>query len=374
MIVNDEQRRALEFIATANRGGYRPTGREINQWRLNPDPLPARRGKLLEAAVPAVPERRVPKSQPLVGSHVLAGLDTLGSSKVLADFLRQETVMGKSLKTLATSGVFDQVNRLFAAEYRTIPGKPGKPAVYAEKPPEKFLAHLRRLGWVERDDRGGYGVTRLGHALLRAEADVDTEGEESAVMVLEASDELAYGRVLGVVAECGDAYVLDPYLGADELTFILKYTNACRFLVSKKVGPARLAELAFQIELTPLNAGGVRRQLRAGTFHDRWVIGDHTVYGLGSSLNGVGVSMTTLVPMPDTAARVIRDEAENLWSQGEVIAETRLDTEATDDASADTNADDEDEAVREEDGRFMHDSCPTRHRTAEAAARCTRSA
>lgn len=61
MIVKDEQRAVLEFIATVNRGGYRPTGREVNEWRLRPDPRPRRRGKLLEAAVPEVPERRIRK-------------------------------------------------------------------------------------------------------------------------------------------------------------------------------------------------------------------------------------------------------------------------------------------------------------------------
>lgn len=59
MIVNDEQMRATGFIAFVNRGGYRPTGREINEWRLRPDPKPGGKGKLLEAEVPAVPERRV---------------------------------------------------------------------------------------------------------------------------------------------------------------------------------------------------------------------------------------------------------------------------------------------------------------------------
>lgn len=53
-------------------------------------------------------------------------------------------------------------------EYEVIAAKPGRPAVYApDQPPEKFLAHLRRLGWVERNNSGRYGVTLLGEALLR---------------------------------------------------------------------------------------------------------------------------------------------------------------------------------------------------------------
>lgn len=51
----------MEFIAEVNRGGYRPAGRQINQWRLQPDPKPGRRGKLLEPEVPGTPSRRVRK-------------------------------------------------------------------------------------------------------------------------------------------------------------------------------------------------------------------------------------------------------------------------------------------------------------------------
>lgn len=51
VIVDQEQRRAMKFIAVANRGGCRPTGREINQWRLAPEPKPARKGELLQDLV-----------------------------------------------------------------------------------------------------------------------------------------------------------------------------------------------------------------------------------------------------------------------------------------------------------------------------------
>ncbi len=82
-------------------------------------------------------------------------------------------------------------------EYEVIPGRPGRPARFGpDKPAEKFPAHLLRLVWIERDKKGGYGVTRLGHALLRAEAAADDGDEDTSVMVLAAGDELAYGRVL----------------------------------------------------------------------------------------------------------------------------------------------------------------------------------
>ena len=77
----------------------------------------------------------------------------------------------------------------------------------------------------------------------------------------------------------------------------------------------------MMIRLTPAS-GGVARELRCADFHDRYVIGENKVYGLGSSLNGVGKGMTTLIQMPDAAALTIRAKAENLWAAAEVIAFT----------------------------------------------------
>lgn len=143
-------------------------------------------------------------------------------------------------------------------------------------------------------------------------------------MVLAADDELAYGRVMGVISECGDAFIMDAYLGTEEMMNIIKHSNASRFLVGDKLPKNRLTELAVLIELTPVEPGGAPRELRQAAFHDRWVVGDHKVYGLGASINGVGgKSMTTLIEMPDAAARFIRDAAEGLWSDAKVIAETR---------------------------------------------------
>jgi len=82
------------------------------------------------------------------------------------------------------------------------------------------------------------GVTRLGHALLRAEAAADDGDEDASVMVLAAEDELAYGRVPGVVSECGEALIMDGYLAPGELVHILKDSNASRFLVSSKLKEA----------------------------------------------------------------------------------------------------------------------------------------
>lgn len=290
----------------------------------------------------------------------IAGIGALGSLNLSNKLMRD---------VLAAS---DIVSQSLGVEYETIPGKPGKAAVYGQdKPPEKFLAHLRRLEWIERDAKGGYGVTLLGHALLRAEASSELGDDDSSVMVLAADDELAYGRVMGVISECGDAFIMDAYLGTEEMINITKHSNASRFLVGDKLPKNRLTELAVLIELTPVESGGAARELRQAAFHDRWVVGDHKVYGLGASINGVGgKSMTTLIEMPDAAARFIRDAAEALWSDAKIIAETRqADTQAEDEGEADAVT--SNKVIREVEGRYLHEGCVVRHKTELAAEKCT---
>jgi hypothetical protein len=183
-------------------------------------------------------------------------------------------------------------------------------------------------------------------------------------MVLAAEDELAYGRVLSVISECGEALIMDGYLAPGELVHILKDSNASRFLVSSKLKGSRLTQLALMIRLTPPVADGVVRELRCADFHDRYLIGEDRVYGLGSSLNGVGKNMTTLIHLPDLAAQTVHAEAERLWVDAEVIAYTDEHIEFDDDADQDARIDGP-SGVRLEKGGF-----PTRRmlRAAPVAA------
>jgi len=369
--------RAIDFIAFVNRGGYRPTGREINEWRLRPDPKPGGKGKLLEAEVPAVRERRVRVGGASPFDNILSGgahkdFNSIGDSltKQLSGISAAQ-LAGLNFSVLQVIQAAGLANALTlpGVEYKTIPGKPGKPAVYGpDKAPEKFLPHLRRLGWIERDARGGYGVTLLGHALLRSEAASEVGDDESSVMVLAADDELAYGRVMGVIAECGDAFIMDAYLGTEELMNVLKHTSASRFLVGDKLSKNRLTELAVLIQLTPPGPNGAIRELKQAAFHDRWVVGDHKLYGLGASINGVGgKSMTTLVEMPDAAARVVRAAALEMWDKATSVAVTQQAVAA----DLDSHDSDDRKSFRQDDGRYVHEGCTVRHKTMRAAENCT---
>jgi hypothetical protein len=113
----------------------------------------------------------------------------------------------------------------------------------------------------------------------------------------------------------------------------------------------------------------VVRELRCADFHDRYLIGEDRVYGLGSSLNGVGKNMTTLIHLPDLAAQTVRAEAERLWVDAEVIAYTDEHIEFDDDADQDARIDGP-SGVRLVEGGFRHDGCSVRHRSKQAAESC----
>jgi hypothetical protein len=267
------------------------------------------------------------------------------------------------------------VDQALGIQYKTILGTPGTPAVYAaDKPQEKFLAHLRRLGWIERDGRRRYGLTLLGRALLAAEAIAESDVEDSSVVVLAAEDQkLGYGQVLGRISTCGDTIIVDHYLGTLELMDLLEHTDASRFLIGPRLARDRVTELAVQIKLAPPTAMGIARQLRRADFHDRYLVGEHKVFTLTASLNGVSrSSMALLMEMTDVAADAIRTYVEELWQNAEPIA---IGPTVDDLTEVEDNGDDVDatsqKVIHLENGRFLHDGCEMRHKRRQAAQNCT---
>lgn len=216
--------------------------------------------------------------------------------------------------------------------------------------------------------------------MLRAEASTEAGDEDASVMVLTADDELAYGRVLGVIAESGEAFVVDGYLDAQELVHILKDSNASRFLVSNKLSAGRLAQLAIQIRLTPPNEDGGVRELRRADFHDRYLIGDHKGLRPWFITERRRKKHHHALEMPGVAAQTIRAHAESLWEAAEVVAFTlQHDEDGLVDEGAHAEGSLEDDGApdsrpkvtRSEGGVYRHDGCPVRHRSQQAAERCT---
>ena len=135
---------------------------------------------------------------------------------------------------------------------------------------------------------------------------------------------MAHGRLLGTIAESGECLIVDPYLRADQLLSLLNSTEANRFLIGPRVAKGEVVAMT-----TLLSAQGGRRtgagRAAEGRLHDRYIVGERSLWTLGTSLNAVGRSTSTLlIPVPDAAAANVRLILQELWKESELVAATSV--------------------------------------------------
>jgi len=303
VILEEEQQRALLYVGAANTGGYRPTEAEVDEWRLRPGPLPGKKGRLIVRGQPGKP---APWMAPL-GDSMLSLAQLISSS---GHFSNSNLVTGLNLNL----GSMLRNSDLF--------GTAAIPARYApDGPPESFLANMRRLFWLSADDRGGLSLTPLSRALLRAE-DVQSEGATE-VLLLKKGDPLAYGTLLGHIAECGDVMIVDPYLRAEQLLSLLSQTSASRFLIGGSVGKGEVVAMVTLLSAAGWPTHPELRRARGGKVHDRLIVSETGVQTLGTSMNAVGRNNTTvLMAVPMSSADHLRSTIENVWAEAEVLAKS----------------------------------------------------
>lgn len=259
----------MQFIAVATRGGCRPTSAEVLEWCARPGQLRGQRGRLLEPARPGL----------------------LGRS-----------MNGATGQAMVRSAV------------ATITSLTGTPPKYEMGPPESITASLLRLQWAREETNGGLQLTALGRALLRADV-AEEENDVADVVVLEANDALAYGRIVGHIADSGPAFIIDPYLRAADLMCLLQHTSTRRVLIGSKLSKSDVAELRVLLTSWTTDSEVELRQAPVGVLHDRLIVGEIGVHMVGTSLNGVGKGTTTLlIPLPEEVADQMRETAESWWS------------------------------------------------------------
>ncbi|WP_141134768.1 hypothetical protein [Haloechinothrix alba] len=195
------------------------------------------------------------------------------------------------------------------------------PAEYGpDAPKEGFVEHLIRLGWAERDDQGGLGLTPLGRALLRSEDAAESDADSYDVVVLDAGNELSYPVLVQRIAEAGDAILIDPYLRVEQLLVVRNHTSISRVMVSSQLPKEDRAAMAVLVENDtdrPLEL----RMAERGVLHDRMVIGDNTAFTIGTSLNTIGKQHPTiLTPLPEAARDGMRVHVEKWWNDAQTIA------------------------------------------------------
>jgi hypothetical protein len=188
---------------------------------------------------------------------------------------------------------------------------------------EKWVEYLRRLGWLT-GPLGAAGRVRLaeaGRALLnhlnaqRAGLLADTP------LVVNPDDPLAYAKVIGQIAQLEDALLVDQYVGADDVWVLSTGSSVRRILTSGKGRRGRLEELRAWL-------GTIAEERRptvrlSNDLHDRFVVSPTRVLALGTSLNGVGRSLTVLTPFDGAVAAAIRTATQAMWDAAEPVVVER---------------------------------------------------
>ncbi|ULP48049.1 hypothetical protein [Mycolicibacter virginiensis] len=295
-VLNEAQRRLLTFVQAANHGGYSPTPDEVTEWVERPD---RKAGK--------VTRRRVEKpSLPFSSetANAIAGTMKFKLSETVAEMVHRQM-------SDAMSPVMKQIAGLvnpWSGEARMIEER---------EPDETLVEQVLRFRWVRTSATGiGLVLTGLGRALLRADADLTTTAE---ITMLGGDDPLAWGSLVGAIAEVGECVVVDPYLKLEHLLVLAQFTSTTRVIMRR---PAKENDLVpWRVCLASPDLNIEMRVADPKLLHDRYIVGDTDVYTLGCSLNGVGRKPTTLAPLSGEVADQVRVIVEEWWEGAEPIGE-----------------------------------------------------
>lgn len=204
---------------------------------------------------------------------------------------------------------------------------------------ESMVESLERLRWLQKDS-GRLRLTDLGRALLHDAERTEVVDTEASVVVLSSEDELAYAKLVGQLSRFDSGFLVDPYFRLPQLMTILNSTSISRILVSSRYSGSTQAHAELQIALESPSLPR-KLEIRASNdraMHDRMIAGsDGSVWTLGASLNGVGTVNTVFTPIPEAGAPVMRELAEKLWREAEIIGPVVRDLSET----ADPNPSDE---------------------------------
>lgn len=253
------------------------------------------------------------------GTYVPTGL-----FEALRPFQEMQANNASMLARLIANSGITSIGEQLRAFGTFVPGEPGEPAKYApDTAPERFIAHLIRLGWIEQTpDTGALSVTPLGLALLRTAETAEDEHAGPTTVILGKDDELAYPTLIGRIAEAQAGLLIDPYLRLEQLLAVRAYTRISRVLTSRSVAAKDLAAMAVLV-----NSGGSEDsiELRAAArdvLHDRMIVAaDGRIDTIGTSLGTVGGKYTTVLsPLPEAVAVEMGTQADLWWEQAEVLA------------------------------------------------------
>ncbi len=306
-VLSESQRRVLQFVEAANHGGCSPTPDEVTEWVESPN---LKRGKVTRRTV-KTPGIKMPDAFNL----------GLAGRAVFADIAK--TMEETNRRTMASLRPAWSELAPFANAWES------ERVVEEREPDETLIEQVQRFQWVRSSSTGaGLLLTDLGRALLRSDAD---QSAASDVTVLDGQDPLAWGSLVGTIAEIGECLIVDPYLKPEQFLDIAKFTGTTRVILRRPKGEGDLVRWRIHQALPGVSVD--IRIIDPEHIHDRYIVGETAVYSIGCSLAGVGRKPTTLVPMTGRVADQIRRIVEEWWEAAEPVGEP-LPSESSSDSTS----------------------------------------
>lgn len=182
---------------------------------------------------------------------------------------------------------------------------------------EKISELLLRIQWAADVDERMY-LTHLGKAIFKALERESIDPSESLDVVLDPDDPIVLARCIAQIAKMGPSMLIDPYFRMESLSLILTRTRVNRILISDKLSKTDRGNLAMAVGVVDPDRDIEARVARSG-IHDRHVIAsDGKAAMLGSSLNGVGRSLSVFVELGEVSA-TIGKHYEAIWEASEIL-------------------------------------------------------
>ncbi|GAB2684611.1 hypothetical protein GCM10027070_25550 [Barrientosiimonas humi] len=183
---------------------------------------------------------------------------------------------------------------------------------------EPHVQHALKCDWLV--NRGGkLALTPTGRALLKGSEKLLNQIDSSEVVVLDATDPLAYTKLIGTLASYGHGMLVDPYLGLEDLDRIVQGTSLERIVVSSAKSQQKVRAMAAAY-LSDLDNNRAVELRQSSDVHDRVVVTDDSkVFTLGTSLNGIGKKTTILSPVPEPAATSLAKHYACLWQNADPV-------------------------------------------------------
>lgn len=186
--------------------------------------------------------------------------------------------------------------------------------------------YLRRIGWTTHGAKG-VRLTQLGGAMAASfgsksakASQPDSTVLDLADAVLEPGDPDAFERFARIVAELGTATLCDPYFKASSITWVLRSTQINRVLLTKSGARQERIPIAARLAGSDVDGKLEVRVTEANDVHDRALVatsGD--VWLLGTSLNGVGRHLSSLVRPDPECWPIYRQRIEGWWKAASPI-------------------------------------------------------